>query len=74
MTVGAVLCGARRYGDVAPWGRDYGGEVTQALGFTRGRTPCASTLHGIFKGLDIRAFERVLEGGAEEVVRDAEGP
>lgn len=48
--------------------------MTQALGLTRGRTPCASTLHGIFKGLDIRAFERVLEGGAEEVVRDAEGP
>jgi len=73
LTVAAVLCGARRYGDVAQWGRDYGGAVTEALGFTRGTTPCASTIHDVFKGLNIEAFEERLEGWAGNVVRTVEG-
>jgi predicted transposase YbfD/YdcC len=73
LTVAAVLCGARRYGDVAQWGRDYGGAVTAALGFTRGTTPCASTLHNVFKELDLAAFEARLQEWAERVVQTMEG-
>lgn len=73
LTVVAVLCGARRYGDVAQWGRDYAGGLTEARGCTRGTTPCAATLHNVFKDLDIGAFEERLEGWAEGVVRTVEG-
>jgi hypothetical protein len=31
--------------------------VLQALGFTRPAPPAASTLHGVFRSLDVAAFE-----------------
>lgn len=72
LSVVAVLCGARRYGDVAEWGRNYDETLTQALGFARGTTPCASTIHAVFKGLEIEAFEGTLQGWAEGVIVQAE--
>jgi DDE_Tnp_1-associated len=46
----AMLCGYRsyghrRYGAIAPWGRNYGVELAQALGFKNGKTPCAATFY-----------------------------
>ena len=32
----------------------------KAMGFTRDKTPAVSTLHKVFKSLDVDAFERVL--------------
>ncbi len=34
--------------------------MSEALGFTRERTPCVSTLHQVFSRLDREAFEREL--------------
>lgn len=60
LAVCAMLCGARSLYAISQWGRDQGQEVSQALGFTRQRTPCVSTLHQVFSRLDQEAFEREL--------------
>jgi predicted transposase YbfD/YdcC len=63
----AMLCGYRSYSAIAEWGRNYGTDIAQALGFTH-HTPCASTLHTIFRCLDREAFEAKLGAWAEHVV------
>lgn len=60
LAVYAMLCGARSLYAISQWGRDQGSEVSQALGFTRERTPCVSTLHLVFSRLDRECFELVL--------------
>ena len=60
LAVCAMLCGARSLYAISQWGRDQGLEVSQALGFTRERTPCVSTLHQVFSRLDRDAFESAL--------------
>ena len=66
LAVCAMLCGARSLYAISQWGRDQGQEVSQALGFTRDRTPCVSTLHLVFSRLDREAFERALGGWLQE--------
>ena len=66
----AMLCGYRSYSAIAEWGRNYGTAIAQALGFTH-NTPCASTLHTIFRCLDREAFEAKLGAWAERVVATA---
>jgi predicted transposase YbfD/YdcC len=63
----AMLCGSRSYSAIADWGRNYGSEITHALGFTH-NTPCASTLHTIFGRLDREVFEATLGIWADSVV------
>ena len=36
------------------------------MGFTRDKTPSVSTLHEVFKRLDVEAFERVLSRWAQD--------
>ena len=72
----AALCGYRSYGAMAEWGRNYGGRLVRALGFTREQTPCAATLHTVFRQLEVAAFEARLGAWAEswlgaEAVPDA---
>ena len=61
LAICAMLCGSRSLYAISQWGRDQGQEVSEALGFTRERTPCVSTLHQVFSRLDREAFEEVLE-------------
>ena len=63
----AMLCGARSYSAIAEWGRNYGVRIAQALGFTHA-TPCASTLHTIFRHVDRDEFEAHLGAWADSVV------
>jgi predicted transposase YbfD/YdcC len=62
-----MLCGARSYSAIAEWGRNYGTRLAQALGFTHA-TPCAATLHTIFRHVDRDAFEAHLGAWANQVV------
>jgi hypothetical protein len=70
----AILCGYRSYGAIAEWGQHYGTELALALGFKNGKTPCAGTLHTIFRHLDKEAFERKVGQWAECVLRQSVAP
>jgi predicted transposase YbfD/YdcC len=63
----AMLCGYRSYSALAEWGRNYGPGIAHALGFTH-NTPCAATLHTIFRHIDRDALEAKLGAWAESVV------
>src|SRR5205085_1589901 len=52
---------------IAEWGRNYGTGIAQALGFTH-NTPCAATLHTIFRHVDRDNLEERLGTWAESVV------
>lgn len=60
LAVIAMMCGYRSYSAIAEWGRTYASDLVKALGFTRDKTPCAATLHNLFKQLDIAQLEVVL--------------
>jgi hypothetical protein len=63
-----MLCGARSSSAIADWGRHDGARIAQALGFTHG-TPCAATLHTIFRHVNRDACEAHLGAWADRVVR-----
>ncbi len=48
----AMLCGYTGYVAMADWGKNYGQELAQALGFKNGKTPAVGTLFNIFSLLD----------------------
>ncbi len=56
----AILSGAKSLYAIAQFGRDRGKEFAKALGFTRDRTPCCTSLHYLFAALDRQAFEAAL--------------
>jgi predicted transposase YbfD/YdcC len=60
LAAAAMLCGYRSYSAIAEWGRNYGQALAAALGFKAGKTPCAATLHTVFRNLDKQAFENQL--------------
>ena len=62
LSVCAMACGARSLYAIAQWGRDHREQVCEALGIKRLTTPDSSTLHRIFRRLDVGAFESVLGG------------
>ena len=63
----AMLCGYRSDSAIAEWGRNYGAGMAHALGFTH-NTPCAATLHTVFRHVDRDAVEKTLGAWAESVV------
>ena len=68
LAAAAMLGGYRSYSAIAEWGRNYGQSLAKALGFTDGKTPCAATLHHVFRHLDKSAVEAHLGGWAEAVL------
>ena len=62
-----MFCGARSYSALAAWGRHDGTRMAQALSFTPA-TPCAATLHTIFRHVDRDAFAPHLGAWADSVV------
>jgi predicted transposase YbfD/YdcC len=63
----AMLCGYRSYSAIAEWGHNYGARLAQALGFTH-HTPCAATLHTVFRHVDRDAIEAKLGAWAESLL------
>lgn len=66
--VAATLCGYNSYGAMAEWGKNYGRELAQALGFTKGKTPAVGTLFSVFSQVDKQALEAVLGAWNEQVL------
>lgn len=69
LAVAATLCGAQGYEAIAAWGRNHGGKMAHALGFTREKTPCAATFFNIFRALDRAGFEQALSRWVEAVLQ-----
>jgi hypothetical protein len=65
LSVAAMLEGARSLYAIYQWGRLQPPQVVHALGFSRDRTPTVSTLHLVFKDLDVVAFEAALGDWAQ---------
>src|SRR2546423_1062844 len=61
LSTAAMLAGARSLYAIARWGRGQGPEVLRAMGFTHPKTPTVSTLHLIFKHLEVPAYEAALQ-------------
>jgi hypothetical protein len=61
LTAVGMLAGVRSLYALAQFGRDHGPALAEALGFDRQQTPCCTTLHYLFRKLDVRAFEAALD-------------
>lgn len=72
MSVCAMLSGARSLYAIAQWGRAQDEQTVKALGFSRASTPAVSSLHELFKRLDVEAFERAVAGWAQGFVGSKE--
>ena len=70
LAVIAMMCGYRSYTAIAEWGRTYHPDLPKALGFTHRKTPCAATLHYVFKDLDATALENLLSQWASAILTD----
>ena len=66
--IAAILCGYNSYGAMAHWGKNYGQELAQALGFTNGKTPSVGTLFTVFSQVDKQALQAVLSAWNEQVL------
>jgi hypothetical protein len=60
LAVLAMLCGARSLYAIFQWGRLQSPDTVRAMGFTRAQTPTVSTIHLVFKALDVAAFEAAV--------------
>jgi hypothetical protein len=60
LAVLAMMTGCKGVNAISQFGREKGFALAHALGFRRGKTPCASTLSVIFRKLDISVFEACL--------------
>lgn len=75
LLIAAVMCGRRGYGSIAEWGAQCSREqpeVVDALGFGRNRqprTPVAATLFRLLRDMNLREFQRAVQGWLEEIAR-----
>src|SRR5215470_11287358 len=74
LATAALLAGARSRYAISQWGRLQPEAVRLALGFVAsdgeaaGTMPAATTLHYVFKRLDVAAFERELQAWAAQAL------
>jgi predicted transposase YbfD/YdcC len=65
----AMMCGCTSQSAISDWGRNYSHHWLWRLGFKRACAPSQSTLHRIFKGIDVERFERLLSDWSQQVFR-----
>jgi len=70
LSVAAMLCGARSLYAIAQWGREQSPDAVKAMGFSRDKTPAVSTLHLVFRDIDLIAFEKALRKWAQDQYGD----
>jgi hypothetical protein len=70
LSVAAMLSGARSLYAIAQWGREQSPDAVKAMGFSRDKTPAVSTLHLVFRDLDLIAFEETLREWAQDYYGD----
>lgn len=68
LATAAMLCGARSLYAMAQWGRLQPDAVRRALGFTSPHMPGVTTLHYVFKRLEVAAFETALQTWAAQTL------
>ena len=73
LVVLAALRGCRGPTAIAQFGRDHGPRLAFALGFTRGKTPAASSLSLLLRALDVAAFEAALARWVASRLPEGEG-
>jgi len=61
------MSGAKGYCAIAEWGRNYGKEISKALGFTHEKTPCSATFCNIFRKIEIKLIESILGQWADSI-------
>ncbi len=66
LATAAMLCGARSLYAMAQWRRLQPEAVHRALGFKGAQMPGTTTLHYVFKRLDVAAFETELQRWAAQ--------
>lgn len=72
LSVCAMLSGAKSIYAIAQWGRLQDQDTVKALGFSRDKTPAVSSLHEVFKRLDVEAFEEAVAGWSQSYLGSAE--
>jgi DDE_Tnp_1-associated len=68
LATAAMLCGARSLYAMAQWGRTQPETVRRALGFRGPQMPGSTTLHYVFKRLEVDAFEAELQAWAAQTL------
>jgi hypothetical protein len=71
LAIAAMLCGYKSYSAIAEWGRHYGQQLAEALGFKAGKTPCAATFYNIFSRLDKQEVEQKLGNWAAGLLKQS---
>lgn len=65
----AMMCGCSSQAAIADWGRNYSHHWLWRLGFKRSSAPSQSTLHRIFKGIDVGKLELLLSDWCQQIFR-----
>lgn len=68
LATAAMLCGARSLYAMAQWGRLQPEAVRRALGFNGAQMPGVTTLHYVFKRLEVDRFEAELQVWAAQML------
>lgn len=65
LSVCGMLSGARSLYAIWQWGRAQDAATVQAMGFTQAQTPAVSSIHEVFRRLDVEAFEAAVAAWAQ---------
>lgn len=65
----AMMCGCSSQAAISDWGRNYSPHWLFRLGFKQACSPSQSTLHRIFKGIDVLKLEALLSDWCQQLFR-----